>query len=240
MSEIFVLSMQGVMMVLTLIVGLQAAKWHPYLQERALNRFDQQHWQVVSKRISALLAELNQLPPLALPSSTDQENPNVRLLAVIGPDKPLEVDLAALRKVRAKTQLHFTRLMNVTSTHFERYLERARMANAPVRYVHLAVHASAEGIQFADRIVDGVWLSEHLQGVEVLFLDGCEGDWLGDLLGVVPYVVTVMEKISHHHAMLLTEGFWTEIARGLEPPDAFYTMLDRCPPVISEFAQLHM
>ncbi len=240
MSELFVLSMQAVMMVLTLLVGLQVAKWYPSFQGGTMNRFDQQHWQMVNKRITALLAELGQGLPAELTSLSERASLAARLLVVIGPDKPLEVDLAALRKVRAKTQLHFTRLMNVTSTHFERYLERARMAKTPVRYLHLSVHASAEGVQFADRVVDGAWLSERLQGVEVLFLDGCEGDWIGDLLGVVPYVITVMEKISHHHAMLLTEGFWTEIAQGMEPSDAFYTMLDRCPPVISEFAQLHM
>ncbi len=162
-----------------------------------------------------------------------------QLLVVVGPDPNLHIDLAVFRKVRTHTQLHFTRLMKVTTTHFERYLERARMAQLPVRYLHLAVHANANFVEFTDRAVDGLWLSERLQDVEVLLLAGCQGDMIGDLLGVVPYVVTVMEEISHHHAMLLAESFWTEIALDIEPVQAFYNALDRCPSVVSEFAQLH-
>ncbi|MFN8445932.1 MAG: hypothetical protein U0175_34395 [Caldilineaceae bacterium] len=166
--------------------------------------------------------------------------PSCHLLVVLGPDPDLQLDLVAFRRIRAHAHLRFTRLINVTSTHFEHYLERARMAKEPVRYLHLSVHTNGKEIQLADTNVTGAWLSERLLGVQILLLAGCHGDLIGDLLGVVPYVVTVMEEIDHHQARLLTEGFWSEIAEGMEPRQAFENALDRCPPLISEFAQLHV
>lgn len=164
----------------------------------------------------------------------------LHLLVVVGTDLQLQVDLTAFRKLRAHGQVRFNRLVNVTSLHFERYLERARMARDPVRYLHMAVHSNGSEIALADTWVDGTWLSERLQDVEILFLAGCHGDLIGDLLSIVPCVVTVTEEISHHHAMLLAESFWSEIALGREPRHALENALDRCPPVLSEFAQLHM
>jgi len=96
-----------------------------------------------------------------------------------------------------------------------------------------------DGAEFADGIATGLWLSEQMKDVQVAVLDGCESEWIGDLLGVVPFVITLMEEIEHHDAMLLAEIFWLEIARGAEPETAFYTTLDRCPPAVAEFAQLH-
>lgn len=181
---------------------------------------------------SADEATLKMAQPAQLPCS--------HLLVVLGPDPDLQLDLVAFRRIRAHAHLRFTRLINVTSAHFEHYLERARMAKEPVRYLHLSVHTSGNEIQLADTHVTGAWLSERLFGVQILLLAGCRGDLIGDLLGVVPYVVTVMEEIDHHQAMLLTEGFWSEIAEGIEPRQAFENALDRCPPLISEFAQLHV
>lgn len=162
------------------------------------------------------------------------------VLVAVGPDRMLDVDLAAFRAVATRTNLRFQRLRDVTKNRFERFLERHRSSGRPIRYVHLATHAGPDGVEFADGRVDGVWLSERLGGVEVLLLDGCEASNVGDLLGVVPYVVTMNEPIDNHDAMLFAEAFWCEIGNGKPAEVAFYLALDRSPPVISEFAELHV
>ena len=139
------------------------------------------------------------------------------LLVVVGADAALRVDLAALRKVKAQAGMGFHRLTDVTRETFDRYMRRERSNGRAVRWLHMAVHASAAGVQFADGQVDGDWLSERLLGVEVLLLAGCSGDSVGDWPGVVPHVVTLAEEIGHGDASTLTEGFWMGLARGVEP-----------------------
>lgn len=159
---------------------------------------------------------------------------------VVGSDPALDVDLAAFRKVQSKTKMRFTRLSNATTVKFERYLERQRAQGTPARRIHLALHAGPTGVEFVDKTVNGLWLSERLKDCEILLIDGCSADFVGDYIGVVPFVITLMEEIEHHHAMLLAELFWTEIGRNAQPELAYYSALDRCPPGVAEFAQLHM
>ena len=109
----------------------------------------------------------------------------------------------------------------------------------PVELVHMAVHASPEGVHFADGVVDGDWLSERLLGVRVLLLAGCEGDTVGDWLGVVPYVITLAEEITHENAATLTQHFWGAIGHGMEPDEALEDALVHCPPVVSEYVVRH-
>ena len=154
------------------------------------------------------------------------------LLVVVGADAALRVDLAALRKVKAQAGMGFHRLTDVTRETFDRYMRRERSNGRAVRWLHMAVHASAAGVQFADGQVDGDWLSERLLGVEVLLLAGCSGDSVGDWLGVVPHVVTLAEEIGHGDASTLTEGFWMGLARGVEPGRALDAALARCAPAV--------
>ena len=161
------------------------------------------------------------------------------LLVVVGGDAALRVDLAALRKVKSQTGMGFHRLTDATREAFDRYMRRERSNGRAVRWLHMAVHASAAGVQFVDGLVDGDWLSERLLGVEVLLLAGCSGDSVGDWLGVVPHVVTLGEEIGHGDAATLTEGFWTRIARGEEPGRALEGALERCAPAVSEYVVRH-
>lgn len=161
------------------------------------------------------------------------------LLVCVGPDSALMVDLAALRAVQAATGLKFHRLKDLTRGRFDEYLRRERSKGRPVELVHLAVHASEAGVQFADGVVDGNWLSERLLGVRVMLLAGCEGDGVGDWLGVVPHVITLSEEISHEDAALLTEHFWRGIGLGLDPDRALDAALAKCPPVVAEHVIRH-
>ena len=111
------------------------------------------------------------------------------------------------------------------------------------RLTGLAFHrlpdASADDLDLAGGSVDGEWLSERLLGVQVLLLAGCEGDRVGDWLGVVPYVVTLDEAIGHDDAAVLCEHFWTGIGKGEGPGAALAAALSACAPVVGEYVVRH-
>jgi hypothetical protein len=179
--------------------------------------------------------------PPAGPAGTPAAGPNCErtLLVCVGADAALKVDLAALRAVRAATGLHFRRIVAATRDDFEAHLRRERAKGRPVELLHLALHAGHDGVAFADGLADGDWLSERLCGVRVLLLAGCQGDAVGDWLGVVPHVITLSEDISHADAALLTEHFWKGIGRGLDPDRALDGALAACPPVVGEYVVRH-
>ena len=99
--------------------------------------------------------------------------------------------------------------------------------------------ADENGVQFADGLVDGNWLSERLAGVEILLLAACEADTIGDWLGVVPYVITFAEELGINDSAIITRHFWTAIARGKNPDDALDDALDHAAPTISEYVVRH-
>lgn len=162
-----------------------------------------------------------------------------RLLVCAGPDEGLLLDLAVLRAVRAATGLHFQRVLNATRAKFAASLRRERGLHRPVELVHLALHAGPDGVDFADGLADGNWLSERLGGVRVLLLASCAGADLGDWLGVVPYVVSLNEAISHEDAAALAHHFWQGIGLGSEPDQALAAALALCPPSVAEYVVKH-
>ncbi|MFN8466317.1 MAG: hypothetical protein U0X20_12240 [Caldilineaceae bacterium] len=171
--------------------------------------------------------------------SPSPPKPERYLFVCVGEDRALMLDLAALRAVRSATNLRFVRLLNATRVRFATTLRRERSFGRPVELLHLAVHASPAGVEFADGIADADWLSEQLLGVQVMLLAGCEGDSIGDWLGVVPHVVTLSEEISHEDAAILTQHFWHNIGLQKEPGEALNEALALCPPVVSEYVVRH-
>jgi hypothetical protein len=161
------------------------------------------------------------------------------LLVCIGPDSALMLDLAALRAVRSATGLTFMRVLNATRPKFATTLRRERDLGRPVELLHLALHASPEGVEFADGVADGNWLSERLFGVRIMLLASCQGDGVGDWLGVVPHVITLSEEISHEDAAVLTQHFWHNVGLGKEPGVALDDALTHCPPSVSEYVVRH-
>jgi len=166
-------------------------------------------------------------------------SPPRSFLVCTGADSELLLDLAALRAVRAATGLQFTRLINATRRKFYLAMRRARGLGHPVEYIHMALHASAAGLEFADGPVDGNWLSERLEGVRVLLLASCESDSIGDWLSVVPYVISVSEDIAHEDAAALAQHFWHGIGSGKEPGEALDDALAHCPPAVGEYVVRH-
>jgi hypothetical protein len=58
--------------------------------------------------------------------------------------------------------LDFHRIESATRDDLDTYLRRERSHGRPVRYVHIASHADSAGIQIADGLADGAWLSAIL------------------------------------------------------------------------------
>jgi hypothetical protein len=176
--------------------------------------------------------------PAAVPS--DEEYPAGRtLLVCIGPDSALMLDLAALRAVRSATGLKFHRVLDATRPKFADALRRERNLGRPVELLHLALHASPAGVEFADGVADGNWLSERLFGVRIMLLASCGGESIGDWLGVVPHVITLSEDITHEDAAVLTQHFWHNIGLSMEPGPALDEALTHCPPAVSEYVVRH-
>jgi len=202
------------------------------------------------KRISELEDELREakhriteLETILANNHVLSKNSRKSLLVVIGPDPNLQIDLVALRKVKTHTGLDFSRRLSATKEMLQADLSRARVAGSPIPYVHISAHMGPGGVQLSDGkggidLVGGAELSEILQDVQVLVMAGCESTVIGDLLGVVPYVITLKEEVTHTDAMNFTDVFWREIGSGATPDKAFYTAIDRVP-AVSEFAELH-
>jgi hypothetical protein len=161
------------------------------------------------------------------------------LFVCVGPDSALMLDLAVLRAVRAATGLKFRRVLDATRPKFAETLRRERGLGRPIELLHLALHASREGVEFADGVADGSWLSERLFGVRIMLLASCEGDSVGEWLGVVPHVITLSEEITHEDAAALTQHFWHNIGLNMEPGAALDEALTHCPPAVSEYVVRH-
>lgn len=159
------------------------------------------------------------------------------VLAVgIGQDQGLEQDLAALRGVCG---VQLAVLRDVSKASLEALLERHRANGFPVRYLHLAVHAGQDGLALADGLADGLWLSRHLDGVEVLVIAGCESDRVGDLLSVVRHPITMRAEIEHRDAAIFTRAFWTEVGAGAPVDAALEEALRRSPSEVREMVEAH-
>jgi hypothetical protein len=192
------------------------------------------------ERIRFLEAQLAQYQT----EKTDEER---LLLAVVGSDPALKVDLAALREVESECGLVVTRCYPARFNRFEATLNRYRAAGTPIKLVHFSVHSTADDAAggtksaalFEDGPVSGERLSGVLNGVEVIMVAGCDSDLLGDLLGVAPSVVTFREPVRHDAAALAAKLFWGGIGRGLMARQAYRDARSKLPAEVAEFMELH-
>ena len=156
------------------------------------------------------------------------------LLVAVGTDPMLKVDLSALRAVESRTPLKILRLLPVTKDNFRRIIDQRRSVGQPIRRVHIATHASRDGVEFGDGVADGIWLSAQLGGVEVLLLAGCETSQVGDYLGLVPFLVTTLESLSQEDAMRMAGVFWQAVGEWLLPAQVEARCRERLPAELLE------
>lgn len=170
------------------------------------------------------------------------ENQRREMLVAVVDDPGLQMDLAIFRRAR----IPFIRLRPVTLFSFEVAINRARREGKPFRHIHIAAHTSAEGADFSGEMATPEWLSERMQGVEVLLIAGCESSEIGDwLAGIADYVVTMAEPVSAGTKPSLSdigifaEVFWAAVYDGKTASDAFYAAIERSPTWIGEIAEIH-
>lgn len=190
--------------------------------------------------IDKLNERIRQLERGVTPVASANAEKRKVLLVCIGAQQMLEEDNAMLRKVQAQTNIRLTRLLPVTKASLKRTIDRHRAQHTPIEYVHFAVHASPEGLEFEDGMASGLWLSQQLGGVKIALLAGCNTDQVADLLTVVPAVVSLREEIANRDAALFATAFWMGVGQGLAVEEAFEHALSVAPSVVSEFAELHL
>lgn len=161
------------------------------------------------------------------------------LLVVIGQDAALQLDEGSLRAMQGKTGRGFRRVRNATLERMKDHLERGRINKRPYRHIHLAVHSQPDGIYLGGEIVTGLQLSELLKGVEILLIAGCESATIGDRLGGVKWVLTMVEQVPNEDAAVFAQAFWTEIGLGQSPPDALAVALEAAPSGMDEYVEYH-
>lgn len=181
--------------------------------------------------------QLEQAAPAEQPAPKTPKARKPLLAVAIGPDPMLEVDVAALRGIAA---FQLAVLQNASKGDLEALLERHRAAGNPIRHLHIATHANHQGLAFAGGMADGLWLSKHLSGVQVLVLAGCESDRVADLLSVVPAVVSMRDEIDNRDASLFSRAFWTAIGQGQDAQAALDWAIERSPAIVAEMVDLHL
>ena len=191
--------------------------------------------------IDQLRERIRQLERGTIADSPNTPTERRRVLLVgLGDDLMLSEDLAQLRRVQAQTNIRISRLLPVSKASLERTIERHRAAGNPVRLLHLSVHSGPQGLLFSDGIADGMWLSQHLAGVEIAVLAGCSNDAVADMLRVVPAVVSMREDVNNHDASLFSGAFWLAVGQGMDANEAFERALQRAPALVGEFVELHL
>ena len=191
--------------------------------------------------IDQLRERIRQLERGTIADSPNTPTERRRVLLVgIGDDAMLQEDLAQLRRVQSQTNVRISRLMPVSRASLERTIERHRAAGTPVKLLHLAVHSGPQGLLFEDGIADGLWLSQHLAGIDIAMLAGCSNDTVADLLRVVPAVVSMREDVDNRDAAIFAGAFWLAVGQGMDANDAFERALQRAPALVGEFVELHL
>lgn len=151
------------------------------------------------------------------------------LFVIIGSDDSgLSLDLASIRAVQSETGLEIKEIVNPTPGSLKRELDQARSFNNQI-YLHMAVRADEGGYQLGFQVVDATWLSSILNDVIVLLVAGTDSSYIGEFLGVVPYVVTMSGGVANRDAALFSRAFWTEIGKGIGPTRALKRALDKSP-----------
>ena len=132
-----------------------------------------------------------------------------------------------------ETGIEVKELVGPTPGVLKRELERVRGRKVQI-YVHMAIFSDKEGYQLGGQIVDVNWLSTILQDVLVLLVAGADSSYVGEFLGVVPYVVTVEGGVPTRELSSFSRLFWSEIARGIGPGRALKRALDKSAPEVKD------
>lgn len=172
-------------------------------------------------------------------SQLKERGPQRLLLVMIGSeDKGLTLDLAGIRAVKTETGLDIKEIPSPYPGSLKQELDEAKSRGDHI-YLHMAVKADRDGYQMGKQIVNATWLSSILEGVLILVVAGTDSDYVGEFLGVVPYVITMSGSISHREAATFSRAFWLEVGKGIGPSLALKRALSKSPASIQKQIVCH-
>jgi hypothetical protein len=68
---------------------------------------------------------------------------------------------------------------------------------------------------------------------------GSDSTEVGEFLGIIPYVITMSDKLPSRDAARFTRHFWTEIGNGIGPTLGLQRALEASPGRMSEYVKRH-
>lgn len=173
-----------------------------------------------------------------VPRDVVVEEERIILAAIAQDSKEFMADRNMLLKVQSETGLQLQRVLPVTKQRLADYLSRKRMEGNPVKYIHFSLHSGPDGLLFVDGVADGSWLASTLSDAEIVVIAGCENDRVADLIGVVPFVISMREEVPHKDASDFTLAFWTEVGKGATARAA-YQIARKKVPAVAEYVEIH-
>ncbi|MCB0205047.1 MAG: hypothetical protein KDH89_09545 [Anaerolineae bacterium] len=191
--------------------------------------------------IANLTAEVNELKrnqSITRPEPQPAKRQPI-LHVVADPAVNSDLDLAKLRQVRERTGMEFTRVCNPTKEKLARQITAAASRGDPWRRIHISAHCNRNGILIGQDLITAGWLSEFITSADIVVLASCEGDAVGNYLGVARAVVVLIEEVTDDQAARFSGAFWMAIGSGKPPQDAFDDACDRSPDV-AEFAEIYL
>jgi hypothetical protein len=142
------------------------------------------------------------------------------------------------RNALRRAGILFHRLSSGQFLELRNELQRKRIENRQYKVVHISSHASKDGIEFSDEIVNGQMLSEIMSGIDLLFLASCSNVDIADsLIGIVKNIITVYEEIEDKDMQEFVFNFYNELKKSFNILESYNKAITLVPHV-SEFVDL--
>jgi hypothetical protein len=142
------------------------------------------------------------------------------------------------RNALRRAGILFHRLSSGQFLELRNELQRKRIENRQYKVVHISSHASKDGIEFSDEIVNGQVLSEIMSGIDLLFLASCSNvDIADNLIGIVKNIITVYEEIEDKDMQEFVFNFYNELKKSFNILESYNKAITLVPHV-SEFVDL--
>jgi hypothetical protein len=142
------------------------------------------------------------------------------------------------RNALRRAGILFHRLSSGQFLELRNELQRKRIENRQYKVVHISSHASKDGIEFSDEIVNGQTLSEIMSGIDLLFLASCSNvDIADNLIGIVKNIITVYEEIEDKDMQEFVFNFYNELKKSFNILESYNKAITLVPHV-SEFVDL--
>lgn len=199
-----------------------------------LNRL-QGEYRTTSETAEGLRRELERMQADLLQETPDTPRNNRVLIVAVGSTRPsVNLDMASLRAVEAETGMMVQRIPDATPDKLKMAIDKARRRR-DIIYLHMAVDSDENGFHLMDQVVDSDWMATNLGSVVVLVIAAQDKADVAEFLGIIPYVVSMSDKVISRDAAIFSREFWTEIGRGIGPTMALKRALSHSPSAMKTY-----